>query len=155
MRFLTIGARLLLGLTFFVFGLNYFLEFLPKPDNMDPEMGAFLGAIVAGKLLAVAKIVEIAAGLALLTNRFVPLALALLAPVLVGILVVHGVYDVAGIGLPVFLVALELWLAWSYRDTFAPMLRAVVVPHGHGANAGGAAARAGRMRDAEAGVHAR
>src|SRR5688572_13284184 len=150
MRIATLIARNLLGLAFLVFGLNYFLEFLPAPANTDPAIGAFLGAMVTGKVLALAKIVEIAAGLALLSNRFVPLALTLLAPILVNIALFHGVYDPAGLGLPVLLIALELWLAWSYRDAFAPMLRAVVVPHGHAPSAA-LSDRAGRLRnDAEA-----
>jgi hypothetical protein len=103
--------------------------------------------------MAVAKVVEIAAGLALLGNRFVPLALALLAPVLVNINLFHIVFAPAGLAMPLFLTLIELWLAWSYRDAFAPMLRAIVVPHGHATPA--LPDRAGRLRDdAEARVHA-
>ena len=131
MRITTVIARTLLGLAFLVFGLNYFLEFLPKPDSIDPAAGAFLGALVAGKVLALAKIVEIGAGIALLTNRFVPLALALLAPIIVNINLFHAVFDPAGMVVPVGILALELWLAWTYRHAFAPMLRANVVPESH------------------------
>jgi uncharacterized membrane protein YphA (DoxX/SURF4 family) len=128
MRIITLVARHLLGLAFLVFGLNYFLEFLPAPDHVDPAAGAFLGALVSGKVLALAKAIEIAAGIALLTNRFVPLALALLAPIVVNIVLFHGVFDPAGLVVPLAIVALELWLAWAYRDAFAPMLRASVAP---------------------------
>lgn len=137
MRTITFVARNLLGLAFVVFGLNYFLHFLPQPPP-EPAAGAFLGALVTGKVLAVAKAIEIAAGLALLANRFVPLALTLLAPILVNITLFHGVFAPAGIVLPLGLVGFELWLAWSYRDAFRPMLQPRVEPatraHPVGAN---------------------
>lgn len=121
-------ARLLLGLVFLVFGLNYFVPFLPA-QPMPPERAlAFLGGLEAsGYVLPLIKAIEVAAGVALLANRFVPLALALLAPIIVNIVAVHTVlmpaYPLAG-----GLLALELFLAWSYRAAFAPMLRARVAP---------------------------
>jgi putative oxidoreductase len=133
MRTITLVARNLLGLAFVVFGLNYFLHFIPQPPP-DPAAGAFLGALVAGKVIGLAKIIEITAGLALLSNRFVPLALTLLAPILVNITLFHGVFAPAGIVLPLGLVALELWLAWAYRDAFLPMLQARVAPAASAAN---------------------
>lgn len=83
MRHLPTAARYLLGLVFFVFGLNFFLHFLPNP-TMPPAAGAFAGAMGAtGYLFLLVKITEVASGALLLANRFVPLALALLAPVIV------------------------------------------------------------------------
>jgi uncharacterized membrane protein YphA (DoxX/SURF4 family) len=122
-RHLPTAARILLGLAFTIFGLNFFLNFLPQPP-MDPVAGGFVGALVAGKYLTVVKVVEVVAGLSLLANRFVPLALALLAPPLIGILVFHAVYAPSGLILPIVLVALEGFLAWTYRAAFAPMLQA-------------------------------
>jgi len=120
-------ARTLLGLAFTVFGLNFFLHFLPQPPP-PAEGGAFLGALVTGKILTIVKLVEISAGLALLGNRFVPLALTLLAPVEIGILAYHGVFDPAGLPVIMVLMALTGYLAWAYRAAFAPMLRAQVEP---------------------------
>jgi uncharacterized membrane protein YphA (DoxX/SURF4 family) len=120
-------ARVLLGLPFLVFGLNFFFHFLPQPP-LDPEAGGFLGALVAGKLLSIIKVVEVAAGVALLANFFVPLALALLAPALVGIVAFHAVFDPAGLAIPLVLTALEVYLAWAYRGAFAPMLQARTAP---------------------------
>jgi len=125
-------ARSLLGLAFFVFGLNFFLQFIPQPP-IAPEAGAYLGALVSGKILLIIKVIEVAAGIALLSNRFVPLALTLLAPVEVGILVFHGVFEPATIVIPVILAVLTVYLAWAYRAAFAPMLRARVEPTPAGA----------------------
>lgn len=126
-RFFPTAARVLLGLVFTVFGLNFFLQFLPQPP-MAPEVGAFAGALVAGKIMLVIKIVEVVAGLALLANVFVPLALALLAPPIVGILLFHGVYAPEGMILPIVVLLLEGYLAWAYRGAFAPMLQAKAAP---------------------------
>jgi hypothetical protein len=121
------AARILLGLAFAVFGANFFLHFLPQPA-LPPDAGAFLGALVAGKILTIVKVVEIGAGLALLTNRFVPLALTVLAPVEIGIFTFHAVYEPSGLPLVLVLIALTAYLAYAYRAAFAPMLRAEVAP---------------------------
>src|SRR5262252_10189145 len=113
-------ARILLGLAFVVFAANYFVPFLPAPGAPPPAAGAFLGAFVSSGFLGFVKAIELATGILLLTNRFVPLALALLAPILVGITMFHALLAPAGLAIPIVLVALEIVLAWSYRDAFAP-----------------------------------
>jgi hypothetical protein len=115
-------ARVLLGAAFTLFAANYFVPFLPQPGVPPPEAGAFLGAFVSSGFMTLVKIIELATGLLLLTNRFVPLALALLAPILVGITAFHALLAPSGLAIPIALVLLELVLAWSYRDAFAPML---------------------------------
>lgn len=121
-------ARILLGLVFFVFGLNGFLNFLPAPPLPDAA-GAFIGALVAGKFLPVVKAIEVVAGLALLTGRFVPLALTLLAPIVVSIVLFHAVLAPDGMAVPLLVLALGLYLAWAYRDAFRGVLDARARPH--------------------------
>ena len=122
-RIVTI-ARILLGLGFTVFALNYFVPFLPAQDPPPAEALPFLGAFVSSGMLTLVKVIELAAGILLLTNRFVPLALALLAPIIVGIAAFHILLAPAGVPIVAVFVALELVLAWGYRNAFAPMLRA-------------------------------
>jgi hypothetical protein len=118
------AARLFLGLTFTVFGLNFFLHFLPMPTP-PPRAGAFLGALFAsGYLFPLLKGTEVAAGLLLLGGRFVPLALAVLAPILINVIGFHLALEPAGLPVPIAMLAAEIYLAWSYRAAFAPMLRA-------------------------------
>jgi uncharacterized membrane protein YphA (DoxX/SURF4 family) len=117
-------ARVFLGLVFTVFGLNFFLHFLPMPPA-PPRAAAFAGALFAsGYLFPLLKVTEVASGLLLLSNRFVPLALTLLAPVLVNILGFHLFVQRGGFGLPLGLLAAEVYLAWKYRAAYAPMLHA-------------------------------
>jgi putative oxidoreductase len=122
-------TRTLLGLAFLVFGLNYFLDFLPHPKEAPPaDAIAFIMPFIGAKYMALIKTIEIASGLALLSNRFVPLALTLLAPILVGITWFHISLEPSGLPIPVVLVALELATAWFYREAFAPMLQVRTAP---------------------------
>ncbi|RKH18267.1 DoxX family protein [Corallococcus praedator] len=130
-RFLPTIARVLMGLVFFVFGLNGFLDFIPPPPNLDPADPAVAFGIAmkaTGYLFWLVKGTEVVVGALLLTNRFVPLALALIAPVLVNIFMVHALLAPAGLGLAVVLMTLELFLAWSYRAVYRPMLGMRVAP---------------------------
>jgi uncharacterized membrane protein YphA (DoxX/SURF4 family) len=123
-----VGARVFLGLIFFVFGLNGFFHFLPQPPMSGPPAD-FLGAIVAtGYLFPLLKGTEVAAGALLLGGRFVPLALALLAPVIVNIVGFHAFLAPSGLPVPMVVLALEIFLAYAYRGAFRPMLRARVAP---------------------------
>ncbi|WP_437964433.1 DoxX family protein [Sorangium sp. So ce260] len=124
-RFAPAAARTLLGLVFVVFGLNGFLQFLPQPPA--PEAAArFGGALAAtGYMFPLIKGTEVVAGALLLSNRYVPLALALLAPIVVNIVAFHTFLTPPN---PVawVLLALELYLAFAYRAAFRPMLAARV-----------------------------
>ncbi len=118
------AARLTLGLAFFVFGLNGFFHFLPQPP-MSGSAGAFAGALVAtGYMFPFIKGTEVIAGALLLAGRYVPLAVTVLGPVLLNILAFHLFLAPAGLGLPIVLLALELYVAYSHRAVFAPMLQA-------------------------------
>lgn len=120
MKIVAIIARILLGLMFFVFGLNGFLNFMhaPLPGGLA---GTFARALVASHFIWFVAAVQVIAGALLLVNRFVPLALALLAPVLYNILVFHITMQPSG--LPPGLIASVLWLilVWRLRDYFAPL----------------------------------
>jgi len=123
-----IVARILLGLAFLVFGLNGFLRFIPMPP-MTGAPAAFMRAMMAtGYLFTLLKCTEIVAGALLLAGRFVPLALALLAPVVVNIVAFHAFLAPAGLALPLLLLVLEVYLAFEYRNAYRPMLQANVRP---------------------------
>jgi uncharacterized membrane protein YphA (DoxX/SURF4 family) len=123
-KHLPTAARLFLGLVFTVFGLNFFLHFLPMPPA-PPRAAAFAGALFAsGYLFPLLKTTEVVAGLLLLRGRFVPLALAVLAPIVINIVGFHLFLAPAGMMLPLAVLTAEIYLAWTYRAAFAPMLQA-------------------------------
>jgi uncharacterized membrane protein YphA (DoxX/SURF4 family) len=123
-------VRTLFGLAFFVFGLDGFLHFLPRPTTAPPE-GAMAFAIAlmnAGYMFPLIKGTELVAGALLLGGRFVPLALVLLAPVLVNIVAFHVFLASEGLEIAVVLLAVEIGLAWAYRAAYRPLLAARVAP---------------------------
>src|SRR4029077_16381661 len=104
-------ARILLGLVFLIFGLNGFLNFLsmPMPTGLA---GQFMGALFLSHYYWVVAALQIAGGLLLLVNRFVPLALVLLGPVIVNILCYHLFLNHAGA--PPAVVVTVLWFIVFY-----------------------------------------
>jgi hypothetical protein len=88
-------------------------------------MGGFMATGYLMKLIAGTQVLT---GFLLLINRFVPLALALLAPVIVNIFLYHIFVFRMGIEIAIVVSLLEAFLAWSYRRAYAPMLAASVTP---------------------------
>jgi putative oxidoreductase len=111
MKIAALIARILLGLMFLIFGLNKFLNFIPMapPPGLA---GQFLGAMFASHYLLVVATIEIVTAILLLVNRFVPLALTLLGPVVVNIFLFHAFLEPSG--LPIALVTVILWLVVFY-----------------------------------------
>ena len=120
----TTAARIVLGLVFFVFGLNGFLHFFSLPP-MEGRAGEFFAGLAAsGYFFPLLAGTQTIAGAALLVGRFVPLALIVLAPIVVNIVAVHVFLAPSGLPLAVLVLGLESSLAWSYRAAFRPLLRA-------------------------------
>jgi hypothetical protein len=115
-------ARYLLGAIFFVFGLNGFLHFIPSPPPSGLA-GQFIGAMFVTHYLAAVFAVQLAGGALLLANRFVPLALVLLAPVLVNILLFHFCMNVSGAAIGLTATLLWLIVAAGVRTAFSGILQ--------------------------------
>ena len=124
MKIAALIARCLLGFVFLVFGLNGFLHFIPVPPPKDPVAGQFLGALFVSHYLVVIYLLQIVPGLLLLANRFVPLALTLLGPVLANIVFFHAFMAPEGLPLPLILTALWLVVAFSHRAALGGLFQA-------------------------------
>jgi hypothetical protein len=121
MKILANISRFLLALIFTVFGLNGFLHFIPAPPPSGVA-GQFLGAMFVSKYLLFVFAIQLIAGVLLLINRFVPLALTLLAPVIVNILLFHSLMAPSGLGLALFVAILWAVVFASVRSAFAGIL---------------------------------
>lgn len=132
-RHLTTAARILLGIVFVGAGLGGLLN--APPALTSPPMPAGVVALVdgmvkSGYLLKLLKITETAVGVLLVANRFVPLALTILAPIVVNILAFHVFLMPSGLPVALAVLALELYLAWQYREHFRTVLEARARPTG-------------------------
>ncbi len=112
-------ARVLVGLPFFVLGLNHFLNFMPMPTPELPENAMkFVAALSASGYMNVVKVLEVVGGALVLSGRLVPLGLALITPVAVNI-ALWDVFLMKQPGLGLVLTGLCVFLVWAYRSHFA------------------------------------
>jgi hypothetical protein len=110
-------ARFLLGLIFFTFGLNGFLHFIPA-SLPSGTAGQFVGALFVSHYLVVVFLLQLVAAVLLLINRYVPLALALLAPIIVNILLFHLLMAPSGLALAIVVTVLWIVVFLSVRSAF-------------------------------------
>ena len=120
MKIVVLVARVLLGLMFLFFGLNGFLDFLPAPP-LTGVPGAFLGALMTSHYVYLVCAVQVLGGLLLIVNQFLPLGLALLAPVIANIITYHLTMQRSGPQLAILATILWVFLAWKFRVYFAPL----------------------------------
>ena len=128
--YLPATVRILIGLAYLVFGLNGFLNFIPQPTiPMSDAALAFSGGLMkSGYMFPLIAITHLAVGAFLVSNRFVPLALALIAPFTVNSVLFHLFLEHTGIPMALVFLALELYLVWVYRHAYRSMLAARVTP---------------------------
>jgi uncharacterized membrane protein YphA (DoxX/SURF4 family) len=111
-------SRLLLGLVFFVFGLNNILHFM-KMAPPPGDAGAFATLLMTHNFMTFVGLLMVIAGLLLFVGRYVPLALVLLGPILVNILLFHLLFmGGAGIQIGAVCTVIEIFLIWAYRLSF-------------------------------------
>lgn len=126
MKTLPTIARILLGLIFFVFGLNGFLNFIPPPPNMPEGAMTFFTAMMStGYFFPLLKATETVCGLMLLTGIGAPLALVILAPISIQILFFHS-YLTPGLEnliMPAAIIVLHLTAASRYWDRYKPLFQ--------------------------------
>jgi putative oxidoreductase len=118
MKIAVVIARILMGVIFVFFGLNGFLQFLkaPLPTGLA---GQFLMALFQSHYVWFICAVQIVGGVLLLVNRYVPLALALLGPVIVNIILYHLLLNPAAAQLAVVVTILWFFLFYRYRQNFS------------------------------------
>jgi len=112
-------ARYLLGLMFLIFGSNMFLNFIPMGPMPAGLAGQFSAALFAAHYFYVVGAVMVVSAILFLVNRYVPLALVLLGPVLFNILLFHILMAPKGIGMGLFATLLWLLVAYRVRSAFS------------------------------------
>lgn len=122
MKTASVTARYLAGVIFLVFGLNGFLHFLPLPMP-DGVAGQFMGALFTSHYLTVIFAFQVIAAVLLLVNWYVPLAMAVLAPVIVNILCFHALMAPSGLPLALFVALLWTIIFANVRPAFAALFQ--------------------------------
>ena len=123
MKIAVLTARVLLGLLFFVFGLNNILHFM-KMEMPTGDAGIYLGVLATHGILNFVGVLMVIAGLLLLVGRYVPLALVILGPLIVNILMFHFMIAHFGAAPGVVALVLEAFLIWAYRFSFRGLFEA-------------------------------
>jgi putative oxidoreductase len=124
MKIAALIARILLGLIFVVFGANGFLHFIPMPPMPPSTATTFVTILMTTHYALIVSGFQLVGGALLLVNKFVPLGLTLLGPVIVNIFLYHALMDPHG--LPLALVVVVLWAIefWYHKQAFASILTA-------------------------------
>jgi hypothetical protein len=127
MKIVSVIARYLAGVIFLVFGLNGFLHFIPLPPP-EGVAGQFMGALYVSHYLWVIFAFQVIAGVLLLVNRYVPLAVAVLAPVIVNILTFHALMAPSGLPLALFVAVLWALVFIDVRSAFSGLFQSRLQP---------------------------
>ena len=122
MKITSVIARFLLGLIFLIFGLNGFFHFLSMPAPTGVA-GQFMGALFISHFLTVIFVIQLIGAVLLLVNRYVPLALTLLAPIIVNVLLFHLLMAPSGVPLAILVAVLWVLVFFSVRSAFAGLLQ--------------------------------
>lgn len=129
MKMAILIGRILLGLVFVVSGANILFPFLPAPPQLPGDAATFASILMTHKYMAFVGLIQLVSGILLLVGRYVPLALTMLAPVIVNILLFHFTLEggKGSLGGLITLV-LELFLIVIYRRSFAGLFDAAPEP---------------------------
>jgi putative oxidoreductase len=119
------AARILLGAQFVVFGFNGFVPFIPNPPAIPQTAMTFFGIMAQSHFSYFVFGMQLLSGLLLLANRFVPLAVVVLAAVIANIIAFHVTMWPASL-FPMPLIATILWfvVAWRIREHLNPLFSA-------------------------------
>ena len=118
-------ARLLLGLVMFASGIVGLLNLVPPPPDLPENMKTFMAGMMATTyMFPLIKLTEVFCGLLLMSGFFVPLALVILAPVMLNIVLVHAFMDPKGLPIGIVLGLLTVYLAF-FTDQYSPAIKAL------------------------------
>ncbi len=126
MKIAVLITRSILGLIYIVFGLNFFLHFIPMPTTPPPKqvMDFQMGLMGSGYFFNVLKVTEIISGIFLLINKFTALFLVIIFPITLNIFLFHAFLAPSGLALAAPMIIINLFLGFAYRKYYAPVFTA-------------------------------
>ncbi len=124
MKIAMIIVRTLMGLLLLFASIVVLFNLVPKPELTGAVKTFNDGMDAAPYFVPLLKVTELLCGIAFLSGRFVPLATVVIAPVIVNIFLFHTFLDRSGLPVAVFLVLANIFVAYYYRKSYAPLLTA-------------------------------
>lgn len=125
---ITLMARLLLGFVMFASGIAGLFNLVPPPPDLPERMVTFMNGMMAtGYFMPFLKLTEAVCGALLLSGFFVPLALVVLAPVVINIFLVHAFMAPDGLILPLVIGALMIYLSF-FAEPYASKIKLLFHP---------------------------
>ncbi len=122
MKKATLISRVLLGFLYLVFGLDYFLHFIPYQPNHTGRVAAFKAALMGvGYFYPMIKSIQVLGGLSLLINRYAPFSAVVLFPISVNVFLYHTILVPSGWYMGVLLIGPNLLLGYAYRKYYQGM----------------------------------
>ena len=125
MKIAIIIVRTLIGLLFLFASVTYFLNSSAAPEGLTGNTKTFFDGLAAsGYILPLSKVFELLCGLAFISGRFVALAVVLIFPIALNILFINAIHLPSGLPIAIPLFLGILFLAYSEREKYAPLLEA-------------------------------
>ena len=120
MKIAFIIIRTLMGLLLLFASVSFFLHLFPVPP-MSGDTKTYNDGLAVVNIMTIVKVLELLCGLAFVTGRFVKLAAVIIFPIALNILLFHAVVAPSGVPAGLFLVLGDLFIAYYYRATYAPL----------------------------------
>ena len=122
MKKLTTIFRVLLGFIYLVFGLDYFLHFIPYEPNHTGRVAAFKAGLKGvGYFYPMIKSIQIVGGISLLINQYAPFFAVVLFPISINVFLYHTILVPSGWFMGVLLIVPNLFLGYAYRKYYSGM----------------------------------
>jgi putative oxidoreductase len=120
MKITILVSRLLLGFLYLIFGLDYFLHFIPYQPPLHPGAAGLFkaGLMASGYFYPMQKVIQIAGGLSLLTNWYAPFFAIVLFPISINVFLFHTILVPSGWLMGVLLLVPNLLLGVGYRECY-------------------------------------
>src|ERR1700712_922277 len=122
MKTTTLICRVLLGALYLIFGLDYFLHFIPYQPLHTGKAGAFIAGLKGtGYFYPMQKVIQITGVISLIINRYAPFSAVVLFPISLNVLLFHTFLVPSGWLMGVTLVVPNLLLGYAYRKYYSGM----------------------------------
>lgn len=115
---------ILFGLLLINSGLNKIFNYIPTPEDLNPELVKDFHALIEIVwLMPLIATAEIVGGALLIFKKTRALGALIIFPTMVGVLLVHTFVDPSGLIMAIVLWAILLWIIYENREKYLPIVK--------------------------------